>query len=222
MTTAETVSKNGAAIETVIGVGFTPLEIGMLKLRVEGDTPLITNRWSEKAKGEMLAKQMKKSKQAKKAKDPVADFANSLYWMDGQPSKKPTKKQATGGIQDTRFGFPSVGFKAAAVNACSHITGLTKVLARGAMHIDGELVEVHGAPIMREDMVRIAMGTADIRFRGEFPEWWAEFIIRYNTSVISEEQIANLFNVAGFASGIGEWRPQKGGSYGMFHVVSAD
>jgi len=28
-----------------------------------------------------------------------------------------------------------------------------------------------------------------------------------------------LFNVAGFAIGVGDWRPQKDGSNGMFRVV---
>lgn len=34
------------------------------------------------------------------------------------------------------------------------------------------------------------------------------------------EQIVNLFNVAGFACGVGEWRPSKDGSFGTFHVES--
>jgi hypothetical protein len=32
----------------------------------------------------------------------------------------------------------------------------------------------------------------------------------------------NLFNTAGFAIGVGEWRPQRDGSYGMFHIASAE
>jgi hypothetical protein len=32
------------------------------------------------------------------------------------------------------------------------------------------------------------------------------------------EQIVNLFNIGGFACGVGEWRPGKDGSNGMFHV----
>ena len=69
-------------------------------------------------------------------------------------------------------------------------------------------------------MVKIAMGTADIRYRGEFKEWKASFILRYNANVIGPEQILNLFNTAGFAIGVGEWRPQRDGSFGMFHVAT--
>jgi hypothetical protein len=42
--------------------------------------------------------------------------------------------------------------------------------------------------------------------------------VRYNRNVLSAEQIVSLFNTAGFAIGIGEWRPQKNGGFGMFHV----
>jgi hypothetical protein len=67
-------------------------------------------------------------------------------------------------------------------------------------------------------MVRVGMGTADIRFRGEFREWRTRLTVRYNARVLSDEQIVNLFNTAGFAVGIGEWRSEKDGSYGLFHV----
>jgi hypothetical protein len=72
---------------------------------------------------------------------------------------------------------------------------------------------------MREDMVRVGMGSADLRYRGEFKEWKTTFSIRFNKNVLSIEQIVLLFNTAGFAIGVGEWRPEKNGSHGMFHVA---
>lgn len=63
------------------------------------------------------------------------------------------------------------------------------------------------------------MGTADIRYRGEFQEWSALLPIQYNAGVITKEQLANMLNMGGFAVGVGEWRPEKGGSYGMYHVA---
>lgn len=177
------------------------LKIEFLKLRLRGDSPLICHAWSEKAKRQMLDSQMKKAKQAKAAKDPQADYEKSLY------------PHPDGG-----YGFPSVAFKSAAVDACSSIAGITKVEARGAFHIIGDLVRIKGEPSPREDMVRVGMGTADIRYRSEFQEWSAEITLRYNSNVLSTEQIANLFNTAGFAVGVGEWRPARDGSFGMFHV----
>lgn len=180
------------------------LNIQRIAITLVGDAPLICHAWSQKAKQQMLDKQTKRARAAKEAKDPEQDFRDSLY------------PHPAGG-----YGFPVVAFKAAAVDACSHVEGVTKVEARGAFHIDGELARLEGAaPTLREDMVRIGMGTADLRYRGEFTTWRVTLALRYNASVLSAEQIVNLFNTAGFAIGVGEWRPQRDGSYGMFHVAS--
>lgn len=192
-------------------------------IKVVGDSPLIVHKWSEKAKKEILDKQMKKAKtKGHDAKDPVKDFIDSLYWLDGEPEEK-TEEGFAKAIQsgNARFGFPSVAFKAAAV-AAGYRSGITpnKVSMNAAFHIDGEFVEINGIPEMREDMVRVGgiSRAADIRYRGEFKEWSAVFQVKYNASVISLEQLANLFNLGGFACGLGEWRPEKGGAFGMFHV----
>lgn len=200
--------------ETLIGVEIPEIKLQTMKITVVGDSPLIVHAWSEKAKKMILDKQMKKATNGKEAKDPWIDFCESLYWLDGMP-KQPTEED----IEKGRFGFPSCGFKAAAVDA-GYQQGILakKTTARGAFHIIGDMVEIKGTPTMREDMVRIGMGTADIRYRGEFKEWSADLIIRYNPKVMSAEQIINLINMGGFANGIGEWRPSKDGSFGTFHV----
>lgn len=74
-------------------------------------------------------------------------------------------------------------------------------------------------PSMREDMVRVGMGSADIRYRGQFDSWSINLKISYNVNgQYSLEQILNIINAGGYACGIGEWRPEKDGQYGMFHV----
>jgi hypothetical protein len=112
-----------------------------------------------------------------------------------------------------------MAFKAAAVGACRFTDGLKMTEARGAFHVDGELAKIEGEPTMREDMVRVGMGTADIRYRGEFQSWRTTLEISYNADAISIGMIVNLFNLAGFGVGVGEWRPEKDGSYGRFHVA---
>ncbi len=74
---------------------------------------------------------------------------------------------------------------------------------------------------MREDMVRIGMGTADIRYRGQFWPWYVIITVRHNANVLSAGQIMNLFNTAGFGVGVGEWRSEKDGQHGMFHVATS-
>lgn len=202
----------------VVRIELPALNIQQMRVTLVGDSPLIVHRWSEKAKKAMLDTQMKKAKRGKEAKDPERDFIESMYWLTPVPSVVDDKA-----LKKAKFGFPVVAFKAAAVDSCSHIDGVTKVEARGAFHIIGEMATLDGdPPVIREDMVRVGMGTADIRYRGEFKKWSTTLDIRYNVNVLSAEQIVNLFNTAGFAIGVGEWRPQRDGSYGMFHVSTGE
>ncbi|MEE5994731.1 MAG: hypothetical protein V3G42_16130 [Oscillospiraceae bacterium] len=64
------------------------------------------------------------------------------------------------------------------------------------------------------------MGTADLRYRGEFKNWKATFTVIYNASNAdySVETIINVLNAGGFTCGIGEWRPERDGDFGTFHV----
>lgn len=203
--------------ETLLDITIPAITLNTMKLKVVGDSPLIVHAWSEKAKKMILDKQMKKASTGKEAKDPFMDFCESLYWLDGMP-EKPTMED----VVKARFGFPACAFKAAAVDAGFQQGILAKkTTARGAFHIVGDMVEIQGIPEMREDMVRIGMGTADIRYRGEFKSWSAEITIRYNPTSMSAEQIINLLNIGGFANGVGEWRPSKDGSFGTFHVETA-
>lgn len=208
------------AKKEITGFDIPRLDIQLMEVTIIGDAPLIVHAWSQKAKLEMLNKQMKKAQGPKQAKNPVEDFKASLY-------------QTT----DGGYGFPSVAFKAAAVEAVTSVSGLTKVAARQAFHVLGEDVDRPGVfpgticrdnlvrvigdkPRMREDMVRVGMGTADIRYRGEFWPWHAKLLVRYNKNALSEEQIINTINTAGFGVGIGEWRPQRDGDKGVFHVAT--
>jgi len=200
--------------EQALEITIPQIKLNQLVLTLVGDSPLICHAWSEKAKREMLAKQMKKATTGKGAKDPLNDFTDSMYWLTEKPVS-PTMED----ISRAQFGFPAVAFKSAAVDACSYASGISKVQARGAFHISSDMVHIQGVPEMREDMVKIAMGTADIRYRGEFRDWRVSLSIDYNVVVLSAEQIVNLFNIGGFAVGVGEWRPQRDGSFGRFHVV---
>jgi len=186
-------------------VEIPKLNIKTMSLILIGDSPLIVHAWSQKAKQAILAKQQKKASKGKEVRDPERDFQESLYIMP-----------------DGSYGFPAVAFKAAAVTVCSQIDGISKVFARQTFHVlGGELVRLYSdAPTMREDMVRVGMGTADLRYRGEFKRWSVRLYIEYNASAISKEQLVNIFNTSGFGVGIGEWRPERDGRNGRYHVAN--
>ena len=211
--------------KTIETIDIKPIEIK--KTTIVGDTPLIMHAWSEKAKREILDKQMKKTKSsAREAKNPVEDFIRSMYWLTPMPEEMSQEGFEEAIEKGARFGFPVTGFKQAAISAAYRMGwAKDKVSMRGAFFIDGDenqMLEIHSdTPVIREDMVKVGMGTADIRFRGEFRNWYADLTISYNANgQYTLEQIVNIINAGGYVCGVGEWRPERDGQYGMFHVAS--
>jgi hypothetical protein len=198
--------------KVAVAIELPKLDIRVMEIRLIGDSSLICHKWSEKAKRQMLDKQMGKASAGREAKDPEQDYRRSLYIIEPAPEGRP--------FEDSVFGFPCIAFKLAAVEACTSIgrQSITKVAARQAFHVMGDLTPIEGRPRLREDPVTVGQGTADLRYRGEFPDWATVLTIRYNARVLSDEQIVNLINTAGFAVGVGEWRSETNGNHGLFHV----
>lgn len=188
-----------------------------------GDTPIITHAWSEKAKREMLQKQVKGTKPGKEPRDPRADFVSSLYEM-------------TDGV----YGFPATGIKNAIMSAAHKDKGIARSDAMKALWINAEMVRVrpalagaicdmpliriHGsAPEMREDMVKIGAGlnkTANLAYRAQFTTWAMKVTGRFNPTVITADALAYLIQDAGMGAGLGEWRNERRGMFGAFHLAT--
>ena len=207
-------------------IEIRPIEIKKVTIRIVGDTPLIMHAWSEKAKRMMLEAQMGIAKGKKKeAKNPVDDFIRSMYWLTPMPEDGTMESFEEAIANGARFGFPVTAFKQAAISAAYRMGwAKDKMSMRGAFFIDSDengMIEIHSdTPEMREDMVKVGMGTADIRYRGEFKNWYADLTISYNANgQYSLENIVNIINAGGYVCGVGEWRPERDGQYGMFHVV---
>jgi hypothetical protein len=187
-------------------ITLQPIQRSTIRLRIIGDTPLVVHRFSEKARKQIADKQAGKARQKKEPKNPQEDFEQARYHLE-----------------DGRDGFPAAGLKRAAMSAFRFSDGIKKVEIAGALHVEPtqELVAIDGPePTIREDAVRIAMGTTDLRYRPEYKTWAMEFGVLYNERAITAEQIVNLFNIAGFGIGLGENRPERGGQWGMFHVAA--
>lgn len=181
-----------------------------LTIRIVGTAPLIVHRFDEKAKTMMLEAQQTKTRAKKPPKDPVADFEASKYLLE-----------------DGRDGFPAVGFKAAIVGAVRLFDGLTMVQAKQMLRVLGDggeqlvPLKLDGPPTMREDTVRVGMGTADLRYRAQYWPWAADLQIQFVPSQLSADSVVALVDAGGIG-GVGEWRPSapKGatGSYGTWEV----
>lgn len=210
MTTTTTPSQNGASAPAAITL--KRIERETVKIRVVGTAPLIVHRFDEKAKQMMLDAQQTKARAKKEPKDPIALFEASKYRLP-----------------DGTEGFPAVGFKAAIVGAARLFEGISMVQAKQMIRVIGDgpdqyvpLIVPNGEQaIMREDTVRVGMGTADLRYRAQYTNWSADLIVQYVPSQIDLPSIVSLVDAGGIG-GIGEWRPSapKGatGSFGTWEV----
>lgn len=208
-------------------IEIKPLDIREVKIKIVGDTPLIVHAWSEKAKRMMLEAQMKTTKtKARDVRDPYDDFIQSMYWIDGKPEVSTPEAFEEAVKNGAKWGFPVSALKMAGNSSayrlgwCRNQMGL-----RGAYFIKseyGDLARIEGSvPEMREDMCRVGMGSADLRYRAEFRDWYMNLTVEYNASgEYSLEQIINIINAGGYTTGLGEWRPERDGNFGRFHIES--
>ena len=191
------------AMESV--VTLPPPDIQVLNVRVIGDSPLICHKFSDKCRKQIEDKQGQKAKTAKGARDPEQEFRDALY-----------------DLGNGKFGFPASAFKNAMISACRYVDGIAMTKVTGALFVMGDLIELKASkPRMRTDTVRIGKPPnkiASIAYRPEFETWSVELSIRFNARVLSKEQIINLLANAGFHVGVGDWRPERKGTFGMFRV----
>ncbi|MFN2592333.1 MAG: hypothetical protein ABR532_05810 [Candidatus Dormibacteria bacterium] len=176
---------------------------------IVGTAPLIVHAWSAKAKQMMLDAQQGKKAQ-KTVKDPEADFTASMYRFENGD-----------------HGFPAVGFKSAIVGGARfYDKSISMAALKRLLFVSGEgpeqLVRLETTePKMREDVVRVGMGTADLRYRAQYNEWRAVLLLTYAPASISLDSVLALVDAGGMGDGIGEWRPEKGGSFGTFTIDDA-
>lgn len=223
-------------------IEIKPIEVVQYKIRIVGDAPLIEHAWSEKAKREMLeGQQGTKKGKSKEPKNPVNDFVQSMYWLNGKPEvdcytpEKEVEQKFIEAVQNgARFGFPITGIKQAAISAAYRMGwSKDKMSIKGTFFLkpvdeedatNTEMAVIKSdVPTLREDMVRVGMGKADIRYRGQFDNWYTDLILEYNTNgQYSLENIVNMLNAGGYICGLGEWRPERDGQFGTFHVAMTE
>lgn len=188
------------------GISIPKPDIKIVEVTITGKTPLIYHKWAEKAKRQIRDKQQKVAKTGREIRDPKQEYEDSFY----------TNKAG-------KIAFPGGSIKKAMVGAARSLETIPMTLIRAAIFVKGDeegLIEVqYKEKVMREDMVRVGKGSADLRYRGELRGWTMTFNIEYNASIFSVEMVLNLLETAGFSQGLGEWRPERNGDFGQFTVL---
>lgn len=198
--------------ETAI-IQIDRIDTETISVPILGTAPLIVHNWSAKAKQQMLDK-MQGKKKIVTIRDPEADYQASRYRIfneDGEDGD----------------GFPVLGFKAATIGGARYYDkSVTMTMLKQCLFFRGittkgdpqQLVPIIGVPEMREDVVRISMGSTDLRYRATFPEWEANLTVTYVTALLSRNSVLSLIDAGGLGVGVGEWRPQRSGEYGTYCI----
>lgn len=193
------------------------------EFRVRGVTPLVMNKFSEKARAEMREKQEAGSTANKSKKREGKDFYQAYL-------------EAIHYDQDGNMGLPAPGIRAALVSAC-RMCGFYMSRAKLSVFVEADgfdstdgtpLVHItKGEPEYHETYVRNESGVADIRPRPMWqPGWEAVVRVRFDADQFTLTDVANLLVRAGMQVGIGEGRPDSrksaGQGWGMFDVMAQE
>lgn len=177
-------------------------KIQSVALEVHGTAALIQNNFSQKAMEQMLKKHMGLSVQ--------------------RETKKPREVLEAATIRNTSGAvcLPPTAFKKGMLTASTSIKTLKKTQLRTALFVEGSSIPIkYKEMIPRMDMVRTSgmSRTPDVRFRPEFRDWSARLVIQFSDA-LSIASVVDLLNRAG-SVGVGEWRPEKDGTFGTYKVV---
>ncbi|MBP5423883.1 MAG: hypothetical protein J6Y78_15710 [Paludibacteraceae bacterium] len=216
-----------------------------VRVKIVGDTPLLVHAWSEKVKKQLLndmqmSKREKKEKEHEK-KDPFADFVEAAYWITpmpqvrGLPSEEQIKLFEEAIKNGAQFGFPTIAFKKAAITAC-YSAGYIKstTLMRRLFHVNAvngahvgssqelAILNIEEPPELSEDVVKVGPfnnRVPDLRYRPSFRKWSVELELSLiKTGMFTMEDIINAVDMSGFMNGVGEWRTEKDGEFGSYHI----
>lgn len=204
-------TKQGHNLDKTQQIVITAPKMQTLAVGIISTAPYCQNRFSEKARQQLIAQQEQGSTaragRKREAKDFRAGFLAAQY-------------KATAGW----YGMPASAFRNAAISAC-RIVGFKMTNAKLAIFVEADgydakdstpLIRLYGAaPVMRIHTVRNATGVPDQRPRAFFDEWRATVRVTFDADMFRAEDIINLFARIGLQVGIGDGRPDSTNSAGM-------
>jgi hypothetical protein len=175
-------------------------------IEIQGETSLLTHAISPETLEILEGKAKARPDHKNAARDPDAEFRSSLYVIDADAG---------------RYGFPAAGIQQALVCAGGRAGNAKMTELRAAIRVRGDKIEIlNSAPRKRRDVGRNQKKGLVVIYRAEFPGVWKMKVpVTFNASKLSLAQVVSLFELAGFAQGIGAWRPENDGTFGQFTVT---
>jgi len=189
-----------------IKMDFKPLKIGIIKMKVKGLTPYL----SEPMDMAVLERYNQKK-------------SNQVYEKDNLPEEEKVKVKYYY-TKDGKIGIPVRAFYKAMIRASTYIFdkkdgGMRNI--REGISLIGDIIPLtfSSQEVVTHWGRTSGMSKAPRKImRNAFYDWEVELKIQYNKSQLSAEQIFNILNWAGFHIGVGGFRKENTGTYGSFEV----
>jgi hypothetical protein len=186
-----------------------------LKVTITGDTPFIPHNAQladplnpfVKALKEISGKRMKV--EADLEEMARIEFLGSMYLSDGKPCLPAEMLEAAinGGVRKAKLGKQASAAVFVKQSALLDYEGPTdpKKLWEDKNFVLRVPVKIQQSMVMRT--------------RPIFKKWSATFTVDINTDLVETKDVLQWIKVAGAEIGIGDWRPQKRGHYGLFVIA---
>lgn len=184
--------------------------IQTVAIKIVGTAPYVQHAFGEKARRQMLDKQIAgstaKGKKVREARDLEEDYKQAMH-LD----------------ENGRHGIPAPAFRSAMISAC-RLVGFQMTKAKLSVFVkpdcfdakDGTpLVLLDGVPEMHQAAVRLETGVASISVRPMWRRWSATVRVSFDGDQFTLTDVYNLLARAGMQVGIGEGRPDSKKSHGM-------
>lgn len=187
-------------------INIKQLNVATIKIKVIGDSPYMP----EPMDMVVLDRYDKKRSKQSYDKDDISesDKVKEKYYY----------------TSDGKKGIPARAFYNAMIRASSYLfdkkDGGMRNIKEGIV-ILGDIIPLeYSKEEVLEHWGRMSGQTKAPRkiLRNAFYDWSCELTIRYNESHLSPEQLFNILNWAGFHIGVGAFRKEKTGNFGLFRV----
>ena len=207
-------TKAKPAAERAEMITIEDVDFQEISLHVIGESPLLMNAFSNKAKQDITATSADTGSQPQGKRTPQAIVEDALYRL---PNGK-------------GYYMPASCFRRACVEVCTSFGrkgGISKKLITQALRIvEGQipLLTADGSKLLTKYTMHDTMGRNPQTgggvaiFRPMFENWSMRFVIRYNARAITPSTLVKILNTAGQCCGVGDWRHEKMGSFGYFKV----
>jgi hypothetical protein len=175
-----------------------------VSVKIEGISPLLQHRFD-------VAPVQAKSKAKNIAKNEDNVEAYLYKDEDGNICQPASHIIAALKYAGARFQIPGQGK-----------TTYKNIVGGGAVQVDPYYIPHENQKWVPDRQQVVVQKARIVRTRPRFDKWSLSFSIEYDEEEISRDTVNELLTYAGRRSGLGDYRPHKGGAFGRFIVTKFD